>query len=70
MKAGLMEIADLFVVNKKDLRGFERYITDLDGALDMREWKRRRRAATLARHRRRSCGTGQVGLRSGANGAE
>jgi LAO/AO transport system kinase len=50
MKAGLMEIADLFVVNKKDLRGFERYITDLDGALDMREWKRRPGVlATLAR---------------------
>jgi len=50
MKAGLMEIADLFVVNKKDLRGFERYITDLDAALDMREWKRRPGVlATLAR---------------------
>lgn len=50
MKAGLMEIADLFVVNKKDLRGFERYITDLDMALDMREWKRRPGVlATLAR---------------------
>lgn len=50
MKAGLMEIADLFVVNKKDLRGFERYITDLEMALDMREWKRRPGVlATLAR---------------------
>lgn len=41
MKAGLMEIADLFVVNKKDLRGFERYVADLDAALGMREWQRR-----------------------------
>lgn len=50
MKAGLMEIADLFVVNKKDLRGFERFITDLDAALDLRHWERRPGVlATLAR---------------------
>ncbi len=50
MKAGLMEIADLFIVNKKDLRGFDRYMSDLDAALDMRHWERRPGVlATLSR---------------------
>ncbi|MBM3328958.1 MAG: methylmalonyl Co-A mutase-associated GTPase MeaB [Calditrichaeota bacterium] len=36
MKAGLMEIADLFVVNKKDLRGADRFIGDLEMMLEMK----------------------------------
>jgi LAO/AO transport system kinase len=36
MKAGLMEIADLFVVNKADRPGADRLIRDLGGALRLR----------------------------------
>jgi LAO/AO transport system kinase len=36
LKAGLMEIADLFVVNKSDRPGADRLRKDLDGALQMR----------------------------------
>ena len=36
LKAGLMEIADLFVVNKKDMRGADRFILDLATILEMK----------------------------------
>jgi len=36
MKAGLMEVADLFVVNKADLPGAERMREDLEGMLSLR----------------------------------
>jgi len=36
MKAGLMEIADLFVVNKKDMRGADRFILDLASVLELK----------------------------------
>ena len=39
MKAGLMEIADLFIVNKMDLRGSQRYLSDLEGALELKSYK-------------------------------
>lgn len=43
MKAGLMEIADIFVVNKSDREGAKRVISELDMILDIRrkrgEWE-------------------------------
>jgi len=43
MKAGLMEIADIFVVNKSDREGAKRMISELDMILDIRrkngEWE-------------------------------
>jgi LAO/AO transport system kinase len=39
MKAGLMEIADIFVVNKSDREGAERMISELDMILDIRRKK-------------------------------
>jgi LAO/AO transport system kinase len=43
MKAGLMEIADIFVVNKSDREGAKRIISELDMILDIRrknrEWE-------------------------------
>lgn len=36
IKAGLMEIADLFIVNKKDLKGADRFILDLETSIEMR----------------------------------
>jgi LAO/AO transport system kinase len=39
MKAGLMEIADIFVVNKADREGAQRIVTELDMILDIRRKK-------------------------------
>ncbi len=39
MKAGLMEIADIFVVNKADREGANRIVTELDMILDIRREK-------------------------------
>jgi len=43
MKAGLMEIADIFVVNKADREGAQRIVAELDMILDIRrkegEWE-------------------------------
>jgi LAO/AO transport system kinase len=39
MKAGLMEIADIFVVNKSDREGAKRIISELDMILDIRRKK-------------------------------
>lgn len=39
MKAGLMEIADIFVVNKSDREGAGRIVTELDMILDIRRKK-------------------------------
>jgi LAO/AO transport system kinase len=39
MKAGLMEIADIFVVNKSDREGSTRIVTELDMILDIRRKK-------------------------------
>jgi LAO/AO transport system kinase len=41
MKAGLMEIADLFVVNKKDMKGADRFVLELETVLEMRHRDRR-----------------------------
>lgn len=35
IKAGIMEIADIFVINKADLGGTEKMITDIEGMLDL-----------------------------------
>ncbi len=37
IKAGLMEIADIFFVNKMDLRGADRFFADLEMAIAMRD---------------------------------
>ncbi len=37
LKAGIMEIADLFVVNKADLPGMERTVTEINMMLDMKK---------------------------------
>jgi LAO/AO transport system kinase len=39
MKAGLMEIADIFVVNKTDREGAKRIMTELESILDLRREK-------------------------------
>lgn len=39
MKAGLMEIADIFVVNKTDREGSDRIITELESILDLKRGK-------------------------------
>ena len=39
MKAGLMEIADIFVVNKTDREGANRIITELESILDLKREK-------------------------------
>lgn len=36
IKAGLLEIADLFIVNKKDLRGADRFIQDITASIAIR----------------------------------
>ncbi|MCF7809820.1 methylmalonyl Co-A mutase-associated GTPase MeaB [bacterium] len=48
MKAGLMEIADLFVVNKKDMKGADRFIMDLQSILEIRNHNRTHVLATSA----------------------
>ncbi len=37
IKAGIMEITDIFVVNKMDLIGADRKVSELEGMLDLRE---------------------------------
>ena len=39
MKAGLMEIADVLVVNKNDRAGAGRFASELQMVVDMREWR-------------------------------
>ncbi|MHB1419563.1 MAG: methylmalonyl Co-A mutase-associated GTPase MeaB, partial [Bacillota bacterium] len=42
MKAGIMEIADVFVVNKADMDGAHKLVADVEGMLDLaghREWR-------------------------------
>jgi LAO/AO transport system kinase len=38
MKAGLMEIGDLFVINKSDRDGANRFAVELQGAMRLKEW--------------------------------
>ncbi len=38
MKAGLMEIADVFVINKADREGADRFAGDLRSAMHLKEW--------------------------------
>lgn len=39
MKAGLMEVGDVFVVNKADRQGSDRFVADLEGAMHLKAWK-------------------------------
>jgi LAO/AO transport system kinase len=39
MKAGLMEIADIFVINKADREGAERFAGDLRSAMQLKHWE-------------------------------
>ena len=39
MKAGLMEIADIFVINKSDREGADRFASDLHGAMHLKHWE-------------------------------
>jgi LAO/AO transport system kinase len=41
LKAGLMEIADIFVVNKSDREGADRLVGDLESALSLKHWRDR-----------------------------
>ena len=36
MKAGLMEVADLFVINKADMPGAERMVSEIEGMISLR----------------------------------
>src|SRR5512140_3824695 len=38
MKAGLMEIADVFAINKADREGAERFAADLRAAIHLKHW--------------------------------
>jgi LAO/AO transport system kinase len=38
MKAGLMEIADVFVINKADREGADRFAADLRTVMQLKEW--------------------------------
>ncbi len=38
MKAGLMEIADIFVINKADREGADRFASDLRAAMHLKDW--------------------------------
>ena len=38
MKAGLMEIADVFVINKADRKGADRFASDLRSAMHLKAW--------------------------------
>jgi len=39
MKAGLMEIADVFVINKADREGADRFAADLQAAMHLKKWE-------------------------------
>jgi LAO/AO transport system kinase len=39
MKAGLMEIADVFVINKADREGADRFAADLRAAMHLKKWE-------------------------------
>jgi LAO/AO transport system kinase len=51
MKAGLMEIADLFVVNKKDMKGADRFIMDLQSILEIRNHNNRTQVLATSANR-------------------
>jgi LAO/AO transport system kinase len=60
MKAGLMEIGDLFVVNKADRQGAERLSVDLDSMLDLRPGRDDWRPRVLKSSAVRGEGTAEV----------
>jgi LAO/AO transport system kinase len=39
MKAGLMEVGDVFAVNKADREGADRFTGDLEGAMHLKKWE-------------------------------
>jgi LAO/AO transport system kinase len=51
MKAGLMEIADVFVVNKADRGGAEQLAGEIQAVMDLKDWPRWRPPVVLARSR-------------------
>jgi LAO/AO transport system kinase len=51
MKAGLMEIADVFVVNKADRSGAEQLAAEIAATLDLKEWGRWRPPVLLVQAR-------------------
>lgn len=48
MKAGLMEIADVFVVNKADRDGAQRLQDEIEASLDLKHGRKQQKAATQA----------------------
>jgi len=61
MKAGLMEIGDLFVVNKADLDGADRMKADLEYALHLREAQKTWLPGVFLCESRKGSGTDQLG---------
>jgi len=48
LKAGIMEIAHIFVINKADREGADRVAADVDGMLSLADWTGRWRPRTVA----------------------
>jgi LAO/AO transport system kinase len=57
LKAGLMEIADIFVVNKSDREGADRLVSDIESALSLRNWNGRWKPPVL-----KTVATGGAGI--------
>ena len=60
LKAGLLEIADLLVVNKGDREGADRTLADLDGHAGARGARGAAAAKTVAAERRHASGSGSA----------
>ncbi len=77
MKAGLMEIADLFIVNKKDLPGADRFISELEMMLEMKFGKLALKESDIEHHKqystkenRRTLGIEPIVLATNARNSE
>ena len=57
LKAGLMEIADVFVVNKADREGADRLVSDIESALSLKSWNGRWKQPVL-----KTVATGGAGI--------
>jgi LAO/AO transport system kinase len=76
MKAGLMEIADVFVVNKSDRPGADRLVTEVRTALHLREGEAMRNVpahhgvdlSSAGRAKRAEVGAGHAAASSGPSG--
>ena len=60
IKAGILEVADVFVVNKADLDGADRTVRELRQMLELRHALRARRRTTTPHHRLRARAAGQA----------